>query len=140
MLILWCRSIESAAQDTGTTRTLYRHDQLSRLLNPASIAIVGASPRPGSFGERVARNLEHYSGRLYLINPRYDRIGNTPCHPSLAMLPEVPDCIVIVSPAESVEPTVAEAIALGIGGVGGFAAGFAETGKPENILQIGRAS
>src|SRR3546814_7298802 len=51
------------------------------------------------------------------------------------MLPEVPDCIVVVSPAESVEPTVAEAIALGIGGVVIFAAGFAETGKPENILR-----
>jgi hypothetical protein len=40
-----------------TTRPLYRHAELDRVLNPASIAIIAASPKTGSFGERVLANL-----------------------------------------------------------------------------------
>lgn len=124
----------SGGQDMAN-RGAYRHADLARLLNPQSVAIVGASPRPGSFGLRVFNNMKYYTGRLYQINPRYEEIAGAPCFPTLEALPEVPDCIVVVSPADSVEPTVAEAIRLGIGGVIVFAAGFAETGTAENIAR-----
>ena len=44
------------------TRPLYTHAQLRRLLNPASVAIIGATPRAGAFGERVLFNLGAYTG------------------------------------------------------------------------------
>ena len=116
-------------------RDVYRHGDLVRLLDPRSVAVVGASPRAGSFGKRVADNLEHFSGALHLVNPRYTEIDGRVCHPSLAALPEVPDCIIVALPAEAVEETVSEAVRLGIGGVVVFASGYAETGTPENIAR-----
>jgi acetyl-CoA synthetase len=116
---------------------------LARVLNPASVAIVGATPRPGAFGERVLHNLAGYRGRIHLVNARYDRIGERPCHASLAALPEAPDCVVLTVAREAVEAVVAEAIALRIGGepAGGvivFASGYGETGKPDRAAQQAR--
>ena len=88
-------------------RPLHRRAQLERLLNPRSIAIVGASARPGSFGERTQRNLAGFAGRLHLVNDRYDRLGDLPCHPSVAALPEAPDLAVVAAPMEAVIPPLA---------------------------------
>ena len=53
-------------------RPVYRRGDLRRLIEPASIAVVGASPREGSFGNRLMRNLGRFRGRLHLVNGRYD--------------------------------------------------------------------
>ncbi|MCW3476955.1 acetate--CoA ligase family protein [Limobrevibacterium gyesilva] len=117
-------------------RGLYRHADLARLLHPASVAIVGATPRPGAFGERVLANLApFYGGRIHLVNARYEQVGDRRCHPSLSALPEVPDCVMIAVAREAVEPVVEECIALGVGGVIVFASGYAETGKPGRAEQ-----
>ncbi|MEM7211654.1 MAG: acetate--CoA ligase family protein, partial [Pseudomonadota bacterium] len=104
---------------------------LSRLLNPKSIAIIGASDRPGSFGQRTQANLERFTGDLWLVNPRKDKIGDQPCYASVADLPGSPDCVIIATPKESVEPLVDECIAAGAGGVLVYASGFAEIGDPD---------
>jgi len=112
-------------------RGVYRHAQLKRLLDPASIAIIGVSTNGSSFGAATARNLQGFQGRVYLVNPKYSEIGNTLCYPSVAALPEVPDCVVIAVPRDSVEPMVRACADAGVGGAIIFASGFAETGKPE---------
>lgn len=114
-------------------RPLHRRAQLERLLNPRSIAIVGASARPGSFGERTQRNLAGFAGRLHLVNARYDRLGDLPCYPSVAALPEAPDLAVVAAPMEAVEGVVRDCVAAGVGAAVVYAAGFAETGRPERI-------
>jgi acyl-CoA synthetase (NDP forming) len=118
-----------------TAGGLYTHAQLERMLNPASVAIVGATPRAGAFGQRLLANLAPYDGRIHLVNPRYDQVGERPCLPSLKALPEVPDCVVITLPREAVEPVVEEAAAVGAGGAIVFASGYAETGKPERAAE-----
>jgi acetate---CoA ligase (ADP-forming) len=119
-----------------TKRTsVYRHADLTRLLHPASIAVIGASTRAGSFGERVLHNLQHYGGRVYPVNARYERIGEQRCHPNVAALPEVPDCAVVTVPREAVEEIVQDCARAGVGGVIIFASGYAETGKDERITQ-----
>ena len=75
----------------SSTRPIYRYAELDRVLNPRSIAIVGASAKAGSFGERLLGNLSEYSGEIYLVNAKYDRLGERRCYPSLAALPAVPD-------------------------------------------------
>ncbi|HVB67494.1 MAG TPA: CoA-binding protein, partial [Acetobacteraceae bacterium] len=115
-----------------TPRTgFYRHAELHRLLHPASIAVVGASPRAGSFGERVLANLVDFTGTVHAVNPRYERIGDRACHPSLAAIGAPIDCAVIAAAREAVEPIVREAAAAGVGGAIVFASGYAETGKAE---------
>ena len=104
---------------------------LSRLLNPKSIAIIGASDRPGSFGQRTQQNLARFVGDLWLVNPRKDRIGDQTCYPSIADLPGAPDCAIIATPKDSVEPLVDECIAAGAGGVLVYASGFAEIGDAD---------
>lgn len=104
---------------------------LSRLLNPKSIAIIGASDRTGSFGQRTQANLARFQGDLWLVNPRKERIGDQPCYASVADLPGSPDCAIIATPKDSVEPLVDECIAAGAGGVLVYASGFAEIGDPE---------
>jgi acetate---CoA ligase (ADP-forming) len=117
------------------TRPLYRHAELDRVLNPKSIAVVGASPKAGSFGDRVLGNLDTFDGDIYLVNSKYERIGERRCFASIAALPFVPDCVAVTVPRESVEDVVREAAHAGAGGVILFASGYAETQLPERIEQ-----
>ena len=119
-----------------TKRTsVYRHADLTRLLHPSSVAVIGASTRAGSFGERVLHNLRHYGGRVYPVNARYEHIGEQRCYPNVAALPEVPDCAVTTTAREAVEEIVLDCARAGVGGVIIFASGYAETGKQERIDQ-----
>ncbi|WP_207802914.1 acetate--CoA ligase family protein [Roseicella frigidaeris] len=114
-------------------RPLARAAALGRLLHPRSIAIIGASERAGSFGERTQRNLAGYAGRLHLVNSRYQRLGDQPCHAAIAALPEVPDLVVCAAPMEAVEGVVRDCVEAGVGAAILYAAGFAETGRPERV-------
>ena len=121
--------------DSTATRPVYRHTELDRVLNPKSIAIVGASPKSGSFGDRVLGNLAAFDGDIYLVNSKYDRLGERPCYPSLQSLPAVPDCVAATVPREAAEDVVREAAHVGAGGVILYASGYAETQLPERIEQ-----
>lgn len=92
---------------------------LHHVVKPASVAVFGASERPGSLGEAVTRNLlaGGFKGPIHLINPRYDTVMGRPCLKSAAELPEPPELAAIVTPAELVPQTVAE-----LGAAGGRAA------------------
>ena len=121
--------------DSTGMRPLYRHAELDRVLNPKSIAIVGASPRPDSFGHRVLANLAGFDGEIYLVNSKYQRVGDRQCFPSLSSLPAVPDCVAVTVPRESAEEVVREAAQVGAGGVILYASGYAETQLRERIEQ-----
>lgn len=112
----------------------YRRADLRPLYDPRSVAIIGASPRPTSFGARTAANLRgFFGGRTLLVNDKYDRIGETPCYPNLRALPQVPDVALITTPAASVEPIIEDCIDAGIPSVMLYASGFAEIGTREAI-------
>src|SRR5271167_3442323 len=114
-------------------RPVYRHADLDRVLNPKSVCIVGASPKSGSFGERVLANLAGFTGNIYLVNSRYDRIGDRRCFPTLDSLPENPDCVAVVAPRDAVEEIVLQASKLRVGGVILYASGYAETRLAERL-------
>lgn len=104
---------------------------LSRLLTPRSVAIVGASPTPGALGNSVLRNLERhgYAGDIHLINPRRDTIDGRPCLKSIDDLPEGVDAAVLAIPGEAVLAAVQALAARGVGSAIIFSAGFAEGGE-----------
>ncbi|NYT63255.1 acetate--CoA ligase family protein [Alcaligenaceae bacterium] len=108
---------------------LYSRDELTRLLAPRSVAIIGASPRKGSFGERVLANLKTFNGAIYPVNPNYDSICDLKAYPDLESLPETPDCVVLAVPRDAVEACVLSCARVGAGGVVIFASGYTETGK-----------
>ncbi|MER7797126.1 acetate--CoA ligase family protein [Microbacterium sp. NPDC096154] len=114
-------------------RVLFRHSDLSRLIDPKVIAVVGASPTPGAFGQRTLENLADFPGAVYGINPKYDEVMGRPCFPSIADLPEVPDALIVGVGQAFVAQTLEDAAAAGVGGAILYASGYAETGEPENI-------
>lgn len=111
---------------------------MRRLIAPRSVAVVGVSERVSGFGSRVVANLRDFDGIVYQINAKYTLLAGQPCYPSLDALPEVPDCVVIATQRDAVEPIVARCAALGAGAVVLFAAGYAETAKPENVVAQAR--
>lgn len=119
--------------DSRQSRPLYRHADLSRLIHPNSIAVLGASNRPGSFGLRTLQNLNLFDGQLYAVNPNYDRVGNVTCVPSLDSLPETPDCVVITLNRDLVCNAVLASVKAGAGGVIVYAGGFAETSRADLV-------
>jgi len=116
-----------------TARALYHHDDLRRLINPKVVAIVGASETRGSFGERTLSNMADFTGKVFAINPKYRNLLGRPCVPSLADLPESPDCVVLCVARQMVEGMIEAAAAVKAGGVIVYASGFAETAKPDRI-------
>jgi acyl-CoA synthetase (NDP forming) len=116
-------------------RSVYRRDKLLRLFHPQSIAIIGASTNESSFGAKTLDNLSNYTGRIHLVNAKYDRVGERNCYPSVAALPESPDCALIAVGRELVAPIVEECIAAKVGGIMLYASGYSETGKPGRAAQ-----
>jgi acetate---CoA ligase (ADP-forming) len=117
---------------------VYSREQLTRLLHPQSVAVVGASMRPGAFGKQVLTNMAHYTGRAYPVNARYASINDQTCYPNVRDLPEVPDCAVICAARDAVEEIVLDCAKAGVGGAIIFASGYAETAKPDRIAQQDR--
>lgn len=123
-----------------------RHDSrndIRRLFQPRSVAVIGASDDPGRIGGRpVALMREHgYGGAIYPVNPKYRTVQGLPCFPDIASLPVDVDLYVICLPAEPAVRAVKEAGAhSGGNGHGGpaavvFGGGFAETGEEGRALQ-----
>ncbi|ODT22629.1 MAG: hypothetical protein ABS35_14495 [Kaistia sp. SCN 65-12] len=111
-------------------RELFGRRELARVISPNSIAVVGASETPGSFGLRTLENIRiGYQGKVFPVNPRRNSILDMPCFGSLEALPEVPDCVILAVPKEAVEAEVTTCAKLGVGGVIVYASGFAETGS-----------
>ena len=78
------------------------------MLGARSMAVVGASARPDSFGARMVLEAQRGSARVHLVNPRYDRIGELPCVPSLADLDEPVDVVLLGVP----DPALVEQLEL----------------------------
>jgi acetate---CoA ligase (ADP-forming) len=89
---------------------------LAALLGPGSVAVVGASARPGSFGQQLVAQLlgGGYRGVVHLVNPRYVELAGRPCHRSLAEVPGPVDLAVLAVPNAALEAQLAAAADLGI--------------------------
>ena len=110
---------------------------MSRMLAPQSIAIVGASPRTGSMGQVALQLLQDnfYAGKIYLVNPRYEAIGEFPAYPDLHALPESPDLVLMVIGSSSMEASVEASIDVGAGGIVIFSNNFIENDSEPPLLE-----
>jgi len=79
------------------------------MLEARSVALVGASARPGSLGARMITEMARSPSRprTYLVNPRYPDIGGVPCLPSLAEVPEPVDLVLLAVPDTKLEDQLA---------------------------------
>ena len=101
---------------------------LSSFFKPRSIALVGATERAGSVGLAIWENLRGFAGTVYPVNARHAEVCGVRAYPNIAALPEVPELVLIVTPAPTVPALVDEAGAAGVKAVVVISAGFKETG------------
>lgn len=73
---------------------------LEFLFSPRTVALIGASPQPGSIGRIIARNLDSstFAGEVFLVNPHHTEIDGTVCYPSVSALPRTPDLAIVATP------------------------------------------
>ncbi len=110
---------------------------LHPLLSPASVAVVGASERPGSLGQVVLANLREggFLGPIHLVNPKHAELAGSPCYPSLEALPEPVDLAVITAPAAAIPAIIEQAGRAGVPAAIVLSAGFGETGEAGKALE-----
>ena len=108
---------------------LDRH-YLTPLFEPGSVAIVGASERPGSIGAVLVENMKAvpYRGALYAVNPKHSMVQGLPCFPVIGAVPQRIDLAVIATPPETVPQLIVECGLAGVRAAVIITAGFAETG------------
>ncbi|WP_028230940.1 acetate--CoA ligase family protein [Paraburkholderia mimosarum] len=110
---------------------------VDRVLKPRSIAIVGASADPRSFGNFVLQNLERfgYAGEVHLVSRSSQEINGRPCVSSVDALPEGVDLAVLCIPEAGVLDAVRTLGARGTGAAVIFASGYAEAGEEGRAKQ-----
>ena len=103
---------------------------LSALLEPASIALVGASPDAGKLAGRPLSYLQRYGyqGKVYAVNPKYKDIAGIACYPSISELPRDIDLALILLPAHGVADALEQCALQGVKCAISIAGGFAEAG------------
>jgi len=106
-------------------------DAISRLFQPRSVAVIGASADPRkTTGRPITYLMKHgYAGKVYPVNPKADRIGDLPCYASIADLPEPPDVAIVLLGAARAHEAVRELAARGTAAAIVLASGFGETGE-----------
>lgn len=117
----------ASAHDARDQRAAGR--SLAPVLAPRSVALVGASARPGSVGRALLRNLQgRFQGPLYLVNPHAELIDGAQVYPRVDAIGAPVDLAVIAVPAAGVESVVTDCARAGVRGVVVISAGFGETG------------
>lgn len=101
---------------------------LEALFAPRSVAVIGATERPGSVGSAVWENLEGFAGHVFPINPKHAAIAGRAAFPNIAAVPEPVDLAVIVTPAPTVPSLIRECAAAGVPAAIIISAGFREVG------------
>ncbi|HXS40773.1 MAG TPA: acetate--CoA ligase family protein [Stellaceae bacterium] len=104
---------------------------IARLLNPRSIAVIGASGDPQKLTGRPLAYLQKHGfrGAIYPVNPRLPAIPGLICYPDVAALPAAPDLGLVLLGEERVEAAVRALAAKGAGAAIVLASGYAETGE-----------
>ena len=110
---------------------------LEEILQPRSVAILGASRSPQKWGNVAAKQLiaGGFSGNIYLINPSVPEILGRPTYPSILDIPGPVDLAVIATAFPYVEKSVEDCITHGVKGIVLITAGFSETGPEGRALE-----
>jgi acetyltransferase len=103
---------------------------LDKIFRPKSIAMIGATVRPGTIGREIVHNLIDYgfTGKVFPVNPNADVIHSIKCYPSILDIPDPVDLAIVVVRKDLVMPSVEECGQKGVGGLVVITSGFKEIG------------
>jgi acyl-CoA synthetase (NDP forming)/GNAT superfamily N-acetyltransferase len=107
---------------------------IGRLLNPGSVAVVGASNDPAKVGYAVLHNLLQYgfAGPIYPVNPAVRHVRGVPAYSDVESIPDDVDLAVLAVPADEVAAVVEACRRKNVHGLVVISGGFGETG-PEGL-------
>ena len=118
---------------------VYRSEShpLDPLFLPKSVAVIGASERPGSVGRSVLWNLlsSPFGGTVFPVNSKRSNVLGIKAYPSVRDLPEKVDLIVVTTPADTVPELIHESVEVGIPAAIVISAGFKEFGEHGKELE-----
>lgn len=105
-------------------------DDLDGLFRPRSVAVIGASRRPGSIGWQIVANLVDggFQGPVHPVNPEADVVYSIPCHASVRDIPGPVDLAVIAVPPDAALKVAEQCGRKGVRGLVVITAGFREIG------------
>ena len=111
--------------------------RLAGMLEPRSVAVIGASDQPGNLGGRAVMLLRKfgYPGDVWPVNPKRDSVAGVRCYSALDALPRPADLAVIAVSAERTLAAVRDCVGAGIRNGVVWAGGFAEAGEDGATLQ-----
>jgi acyl-CoA synthetase (NDP forming)/RimJ/RimL family protein N-acetyltransferase len=103
---------------------------VARLVEPESVAVIGAGRSRGTIGHEVFRQLlaHEFEGPVHAVNRDAAHVGSVRAYPSIVDVPDRVDVAVVAVPAEHVLEVVADCARARVGGLIIISAGFAETG------------
>ncbi|HEY6183935.1 MAG TPA: CoA-binding protein, partial [Terriglobales bacterium] len=110
---------------------------LDALFCPESIAVIGATDRPGTVGRTVFQNLlaPAFHGRVYPVNPQRTEILGVKAYKSIADVPEPADLVVLATPAATIPGLIGDCINAGAKSAVVISAGFKERGAEGIALE-----
>ena len=116
-----------------------RRITLDGLLNPASVAILGATDEPHRVGGRVMRYMYEagFEGPIYPINPNRGTVQGKRAYRSISDIPGTADLAILSIPARAVKQAIFDCAAKGAKAAVVFSSGFAEMGNEGRIMQDG---
>jgi len=114
-----------------------RRSPLASIFTPKSVAVIGATDRPGSVGCTVLQNLlgSPFGGPVWPVNPKRPSVLGATAYKAIRDLPGVPDLIVVTTPAATVPGIIQEAVDLGVPSAIVISAGFKEVGESGKALE-----
>jgi len=124
---------EQAARRSQTAA----YASMKAVFAPRSIAVIGASRRPGQLGREIVHNLRTsgFTGALYAINPNAADIDGVRAYPTLRDVAEPVELAILAVPAALVEGALDDCIAKGVAAVVVISAGFGEVGEEGRRLE-----
>ena len=109
---------------------------MRRMLDPKSIALIGATEVEGTVGSTIMENLMRSEGRaLHPVNPNHESVFGIECLPNISAVPGSVDLAIVATPARTVPDVLLECAKAGVGGAIVVSAGFGETGKEGLALE-----
>src|SRR5579859_1813100 len=106
---------------TDRSQDVYRitSHPLDSLFRPRSVAVIGASEKPGSVGRSILWNLlsNPFGGVVYPVNPNHPSLLGVKTYPNITQVPEKVDLAIIVTPASTVPALMDECAKAGVLGV-----------------------
>jgi acetyl coenzyme A synthetase (ADP forming)-like protein len=112
--------------------------QIKRLIEPRSVAIIGATDKMDKVGGAVTRNAlgSKYAGKIYLVNPNINEISGQKVYPNIESIPDDIDLVEIIVNAPMVPEILEQAAKKAVKGAIIISSGFAEVGEKDLQNQI----